>query len=359
MRISSVLSLVVVLICDACGGGASSSGKHDGDLLHAWAVGLIEDGGIILESHDSGNTWVTARTVARGLEGVTFVGSENGWAVGKGLILHTANGGDSWTTQVDGSDSFVSVAFVSTTRGVVVGRALPTSGTFGERLVLFTDDGGVQWTRAPIASGGRQFGMKVFLSFVCFTGDHATGIALGNGVDGNAVLLSTDAGQSWSDITTRVAEGGFPGGGCGPASLWVAQFEGGLYRSDDKGVTWKDVSGGLPIGFRGGLEEIVFVDNARGWAVGAHADERPVILRTTDGGDSWNEQPLAGSASGVLRGAAFVSPAEGAVVGSTSFSPPAPFTPLAFFAASGSDEWTRATIDFSEGILSDVAFAVE
>jgi photosystem II stability/assembly factor-like uncharacterized protein len=68
-----------------------------------------------------------------------------------------------------------------------------------------------------------------------------------------------------------------------PARGWVAGYAGRIQRTDDGGRTWKtqriERVGEV-------LNSIFFIDEMRGWAVGA-AGSGGVIFRTSNGGESW------------------------------------------------------------------------
>jgi len=358
MQWDFVCAFAVVLLISGCGRG-SSGGNTDGgaeEPVVAWGVGTGGDRGLILTSRDRGQSWTIAQQFPLALNGIDFVGDSDGWAVGSGLIVHTSDGGSTWVTQREGEEDLRDVFFVTATHGLAVGRAAPTSGTFGTRIILVTDDGGVQWRAAPIDTQGHAFGRTASLSHVCVT-DAGVGLTAGSGVDGDAVLVSRDAGASWTDVTTRVPGGSFSASACGRgANLWVAAFGPRLFHSSDGGTTWEDASGPLIAALEGAVQDFVFLDDQHGWASGSDATEHPAVLRTDDAGGTWQRIPLPGTALGGLTAIAFASASTGIAVGHTAFRPPAAIAPIAFATTDSGGAWLASSFTgIVEGHLLDVA----
>lgn len=72
--------------------------------------------------------------------------------------------------------------------------------------------------------------------------------------------------------------------------IWVVAYAAGgstplLLRSLDGGTSW---DAACLVGQRGTLRAIEFLDARRGWVVGFGEDGRPLVLRTEDGGLSWS-----------------------------------------------------------------------
>jgi photosystem II stability/assembly factor-like uncharacterized protein len=68
---------------------------------------------------------------------------------------------------------------------------------------------------------------------------------------------------------------------------WVAGWDGAIYRTVDAGQTWKKQETGLDYEF----DEIFFIDSSHGWANGFKPNDNQLwdwaLIRTNDGGDSW------------------------------------------------------------------------
>ncbi|MGB9178363.1 MAG: YCF48-related protein [Pyrinomonadaceae bacterium] len=184
--------------------------------------------------------------VGESLHGVDMVSATEAWAVGEsGIILRSADGGTSWSQQSSGTSAQLqAVRFLDSLHGWAVGNA-----------VLYTTDGGQTWQT------GTRSGNLSELYDVDFV-DGSFGWACGGGV----VMKTTDGGQTWS-----------------PQSVPVQSFQ--------------------------NLLSIDFVDRNRGWAVGADG----IILVTTNGGANWTS--LSSGTTAFLTGVSFLSTGEGWAVG--------------------------------------------
>lgn len=176
------------------------------------------------------------------------------------------------------------VAFLSAERGFGAGF---------HGAIYATDDGGRRWRRLHQQEGVRFYRLH-------FAGEQV-GWAIGYegcGKDGEAcggpvVLRTTDGGQNWQ----ATAASGLPA--ADQTSVWEMQFavlsadlayaaamEGDLplLRTVDGGRTWNPVP--LPDGVRpdGGL---FFLTAGQGWVSGSRGEREHVVLATADGGQSW------------------------------------------------------------------------
>jgi photosystem II stability/assembly factor-like uncharacterized protein len=237
---------------------------------------------------------------------VWFTSATEGWAVGgNGTILKTVNGGQSWSrlTNVGVGDALMDVCFATPDTGWVVG---------GSGLILRTFDRGASWQalRLPTA---------FILTWVSFSGT-ADGWAVGGG----GVIAGThDRGLTWfivPSITTQGLEavwrrsglaawavGGqgvaprtivtpdstawelrnagatrqlagvhFPTDAIGYAVGFDASLGGAVLRSDDGGASWQAQASHTSVR----LNDVFFVDELRGWAVG----DAGIIIHTARGG---------------------------------------------------------------------------
>lgn len=288
--------------------GATTADLHGvfalADGRTAWAVG---DGGTVLRTTDAGGTWTRQTTnTAFNLNAVWFTDAASGWAVGaSGTVLRTTNGGLIWTrlSNIGQGDALTDVHFAGPDTGWVVG---------GAGLVLRTVDAGAHWEATRVATAFSLLG-------VSFSGTR-DGWTVGVG----GVIAGThDRGQSWfvvPSITTQTleavsrrspalaiaagAQGLVPATVTTPDSVaWQlrnagATFQlagihaptdliayavgfdaaqgGAVLRTDDGGLTWETQVSNTA--FR--LDDVHFVDAQRGWAVGAGG----TILHTARGG---------------------------------------------------------------------------
>jgi photosystem II stability/assembly factor-like uncharacterized protein/tetratricopeptide (TPR) repeat protein len=300
---------------------------------HGWAVG---DRGTIWHTADSGRSWqIQESNVTCTLNSVWFVSPTHGWAGGAeyspytpgstGVLLQTRDGGQTW--QRDPSlmlPGLRSIKFFNAQQGWAWGES---SSLFPAGLCV-TDDGGRTWT--PVNTGSVQdWSTGDFI-------DPHTGAAAGSlgrlavvrrrrvepsrtpdvGLrnvrrlkltapesgwlvgDGGLVMHTADLGRTWQlpsgdtrgvlhdELDLRAVE-------VQGANIWAAGSPGSRVAvSNDNGATWQSFRTGqqLPI------EDLVFVDAQRGWAVGAMG----MILHTADGGHTWRRQRNFGTRVAIL-----------------------------------------------------------
>lgn len=194
----------------------------------------IGERGHILYSEDMGDSWQQADVPVRvTLTAVDFTTSELGWAVGHdGVILATRDGGVSWQKQLDGyqanqriEDEFKRLMALSDEQRLEQGVQYQT-----EELAYLLED--AELFSAEGAS--RPFLDVQFLN-------HKTGIAVGAY---GMIFRTDDGGNHWRPrvaglhnpenfhINTLIQ---------GRDALYMAGEAGSIYRSDDEGISWKNL----------------------------------------------------------------------------------------------------------------------
>jgi photosystem II stability/assembly factor-like uncharacterized protein len=279
-----------------------------------WVVG---NGGVILKSSDAGTTWSRQTPSLFNLHGVYFSGA-TGYAVGaSGAILKSDDLGKTWARLIvseaggrtlrdvfltDTSHVFIVGDFGLLLTGTVDGtgrltwKAFPTSivtplnsiafagsstgWVVGDAGIVFgTRDGGVSWYRVPPAEVGTSVNLSGVTRRVqpSKLGD-AGAVAVGqNGTVARAV--TTQDSLAWD---VRNAGGNYQLTG---VSLPIGQTvfatganlgQGAVLRSDNGGATWsvQDTRAAAA------LNDLIFVDVLRGWAVG----DNGTIRHTATGG---------------------------------------------------------------------------
>jgi photosystem II stability/assembly factor-like uncharacterized protein len=292
----AVSDTAVVIVTPGSGGwlvqtSSLSGSRFNGvfflpDGRNGWACG---DGGRIVRTSDAGSSWsiMTTPTTSR-LNAIWFVDADLGFTVGDaGLVLTTVDGGTTWTRilTVPAAENLHDVHFANADSGWVVGAA---------GVGLRTIDGGATWERVGMAvtdlNGVSFFGSK-------------EGWAVGNG---GIILGTVDGGESWSLVQPSVT-------GLTLMGVWRVSAE----RANAVGVggaaprtvagTWEFVNAGSLFS----LEDVCFVDDNTGWAVGQNVTG--AILRTDNGGATWTTQ--APNTSARLRDVFFVDRFRGWAVG--------------------------------------------
>ena len=240
--------------------------------------------GTLATSSDRGTTWrepgVATQSAVRA---VSFATPDVGYALDQArVVFRTDNGGISWK-------------ILSSEPGFVPSDVFAVSP---DKLVLLGDagslrrstDGGVTFTVAgtpvvrPIAQRGERVGSAVVL------------------YGQKAIAISTDAGAKWrivagptlgrTPLSMRTAQ-------CpGVLTCWAVTTNGRMYRTINGGTSWTDVSAGVG---NGRVASLRFANRTTGYAVMAGTFDATNqvfgswVLRTVDGGKTWNPQLVTNS----------------------------------------------------------------
>jgi photosystem II stability/assembly factor-like uncharacterized protein len=274
------------------------------DSREGWVVG---DQGTILHTIDAGTTWETQRSNSTGytLRAVAFATPQIGVVVGDaGRMIRTVDGGRSWfplTVDTDGGKGLNDVFFQDDSLGWAVGNA---------GLILRTVNQGQDWTRLfPGVSG-------VNLRSVSFPrlSDGSTpptddpfqyGWIVG---DGGEILASDNYGVNWrrytdfvtSDHWRSVARAGkteaIAAGANNRVALTSASGDSALWaleppawaQSNFTAVAWPSDP---------------MLPSSEAWVVGKGIlSGQPIVLYTPNGGLDWQEQELPSDAPLVSNG---------------------------------------------------------
>jgi photosystem II stability/assembly factor-like uncharacterized protein len=208
-------------------------------------------------------------------------------AVGdRGIIVLSDDRGRSWVQALDVPTQalLTGVCFLDAGHGVAVGH---------DEVILTTADAGRSWQRTHYAPDAQ----RPLLDVWCGSGGHV--IAVGAY---SAYFTSEDGGASWAagrlaaapprnarspDSMPAAAVGGAAGGGyhlnrivpAGASRLYIAAEAGHLFRSDDGGANWRELSSPYEGSFFGVLPlpgEAVLAFGLRG-----------NLYRSEDAGSSW------------------------------------------------------------------------
>lgn len=319
------------------------------DDKNAWAVG---ESGLILHTSDGGQTWEKQENkVTQCLNSVFFTNANTGWACGaKGTVINTTDGGKTWS-QIDlkttkFSAPFNKIAFVNDKEGFILGGAVAinpakTAGyLFGAigglivglseeaylkdngSIVLYTQDGGKSWEHLKSAKITNYFGRND----LCALGGNKI-ITVGR----NGIFYSEDKGKTWqaykqpneksnlawcatlNAICFANDNEGWIGGAEGEPSLEKGGANGRalVLRTSDGGKTWEMKK----LDINGMINEIYFLDKSNGWALGKSTRNNgdSFVLYTSDGGNNWKEFDFHDDA--LALDAYFVNPDCGWLVG--------------------------------------------
>ena len=198
----------------------------------------VGERGHVLLSDDQGATWRQAKAVPTRvmLTAVYFVDSQYGWAVGHDeTILNTADGGETWTRThfaPEAQQPLLDLWFANRVSGIAV-------GAYGAYFT--TNDGGRHWSSAkfspppasPTPAADGEPPPDYHLNRIVGVGNRLYVAA-----EGGRLYRSDDRGASWRKLPSPY-EGSFfglvPIRGEG---LLAFGLRGHLFRSADAGETW-------------------------------------------------------------------------------------------------------------------------
>ena len=233
------------------------------------------------------------------LRGVSVVNDRVAWASGAGgTVLRTEDGGMSWQRLVVPDSEKLDFRDVD----AVSGRSayVLSIGPGDQSRIYRTDDAGKTWTLQF-----RNPNPKAFYDAMTFSSPDR-GLAVGDSIDGQFVVLSTDnGGKIWARLSqdrfppSLPNEGAFAASGSniamfGDTHVWIgtgAATEARVLYSHDNKRTWQVAKTPLRAGPSAGIFSIAFRDALNGIVVGGdyakESETRDTAAITKDGGKTW------------------------------------------------------------------------
>jgi photosystem II stability/assembly factor-like uncharacterized protein len=233
---------------------------------------------------DSGWSWGNPTPQGRTLKAIAFSGGV-GYAVGNGgTVLLTSNAGSSWSGLTTGTIGNLESVQALSSSTVVVGGA-------GGCITRISSNGGQTFTR--IFNVAESSCPEPVASF-SFVSPQVGFLLLGNG----SLEATTDAGETFARKTGIPGTSASSGGGSSvgvalhffTASVGIAFVTNpgngvsSAYMTPDGGVSWTPVT--LPAGSK--VTSVHFVDEKNAYAIGPNT-----LLRSTNGGETWEAQKIA------------------------------------------------------------------
>ncbi len=308
-----VLLLVVSLLCASCVKTPAmtnspwqaqqlptTSNLQDlafaGDLKHGWVVG---SDATLLETIDGGNTWEN-RKLELGdqkyrFNSISFKGDE-GWIVGEpALLLHTNDAGKSW------SNLPLSAKLPGAPSTIVALNKNVAEMTTNVGAIYKTEDGGKNWKSLVNDAVG------IFRTIN--RSDDGKYVAVS--AKGNFYSVWRPGEEAWSphnrNSSRRVSNMGFTQDG----GLWMLARGGQLQFSTDVNADkWQEAE------FPGkkdniGLLDLAYRSPQEIWVSGGSSD----LMRSLDGGKTWEKDYAIQSVPSNLYRILFFSPDQGFIIG--------------------------------------------
>ena len=218
-------------------------------------------------------------------------GMPDGWVSD---LYESTDGGQTWSTDrpSDARGASGSLAFATVEDGVIAGGA-------GDNRLFVTSDGGRSWRLAAIPApagtdptAARVGGAVRFWNAT--TGAVTVGYGTETGPTELGIIITDDAGASWSLGATVPSQGGEVSISLTSPKDWVAMPDAGtVLRTADAGRSWAKASAR---GLAGAPWSLDFPDGAHGWALvpfsvclhfKSDCSSRTGLYATDDGGLTW------------------------------------------------------------------------
>ena len=304
----------------------------------AFLIVTLLSGASILHAQETDNQTSQAQEGVQGwyqqnsgvtsdLLGVSFSSKDTGWIAGSTVVMHTTNGGVNWASAPSNTCSIAALG----------GKSAVIGDCSTEKL-FYTNDGGQTWNPSKIDSAYST--VKIIgISFP----NSEIGYTL---ADNFSILKTVDAGVNWSSHRLNLNTGG----PLVPPTLYAV-----YYLDSDNGMVVGDAGEILRMygtGYTIQKDSALFGNCIFGacqlvtkdieFAVGGEKFDYPsVIVRTTNGGNTWDKQYPNGITSGGFSGIAFPDSLHGTVVGNAG---------IIFHTTDGGETWNKQ----ESGVTTDL-----
>jgi len=302
----------------------------------AWVTTYADHGEMLYNQGTPGFVEQQAPNGSSDFDGVDFINSQVGWAVGTGYqfdgVIAKTTDGQNWTMKDDGVAATVvwhDVDFLNHTQGWAVG----TNGR-----IIHSTDGGENWTPQTSTVSGSLLGVDFVSSSYGFVAG-----------DDSVVLSTSNGGATWDPISPALTFTSYSAVDfLSPSVGWAV---GASYNNGWMGIISKTTDGGDNwshqfVSQTSSVRDVHFVSSLEGWAVGT----KGTILHTIDGGASWSVSQI-GDGFTTLAALDFRNTFEGFIVG-YQLDTDADF---AMHTVNGGASWSTETITLANGSIEDVS----
>ncbi len=304
---------------------------QDIEVINSTTLIAVGPKGSIIKSEDGGLSWYQIEVnLSKDLYAVCFVTDSLGYVAGDNIVMRTRDGGKTWETVMATTDYYTDIYFKDADHGWL-------AGSYG--TILRTVDGGQNWKLATVAGSTLNW-----INAIHFL-DFQTGFAVG---DNSIILKSTDGGLIWEEIYKDPS-------GFGPPLMDVFCLKDtSVFICGDRGILWKlnaktnyfrQVTGvsNDDLG-RKVVHEIDFTDPNHGYAL-ANGGQ---IIKTTDGGSTWQRLQFPNFENSFLYTLAFANSSEGWIAGNGG---------EIWYTDDGSTSWQKISTSFTSANIPTVYFS--
>jgi photosystem II stability/assembly factor-like uncharacterized protein len=240
--------------------------------------------------------WNAARITSSGrdLNTVFFSDSKRGWIGGdEGFLTHTEDGGATWIEQrLDAKRHAINDIYFANKE---VGFALAGN------MIFRSGDGGHTWQESYSVSPSAVRGATAELYSLRFNGKKkgwvVGSLARGENVIGSLLAITRDSGATWQMLEAGTQQELIHIDFVDDERGWIVGAGGAILHTEDAGETWQRQQSGVAVT----LYHVDFRNSKQGIAVG----ERGTILMTQDGGQTWIK--INSPANATLLSVQFVS----------------------------------------------------
>ena len=242
-------------------------------LLFIISAILVFNSAFLIHNCQSQWVWQNPMPQGNGLNSSSFINDNTGWIVGiSGTMLKTTNGGANWNILQNGSmETYVSVCFKDVNNGWLLSKISPEAS--GKAFIRHTTNGGLSWFNQLILGDSIQGADNIqFLNL-------NTGYALVFSAR-NYIFKTRNGGTNWSVVSS-------------PTNIWMRKLffkdentgwicgeAGYIFRTTNGGINWDSLKPPFTHAYYG----ISFPDYNTGYVVGIFGYS---IQKTTNGGTNW------------------------------------------------------------------------
>ena len=254
---------------------------------------FYRESSLIGATTDGANTWsFPFNSQQLDIKDISFIDNNTGYSVGGfnqgNAILHgeaykTTDGGNTWNQIYATSTNDLWAVYAT-------GTDVWVSGDNG--FINHSSDGGQTWSQSVT-------GYYSDINALYFSST-STGLYSAY----SKIAKTTDGGQTWNQVLNYGPNDfQFPSSAIG----YAVGASGGIKKTSNGGDNWVSQTSGTT----SKLNSVYFVDNNTGWAVGVNG----TIVSTTNGGANWTATTSAICPSCTFTNVAFSSPTNGRIIG--------------------------------------------